>query len=127
MTDQAGSCCDDHVWWWTDEIGELNHTFTQVSKVRWRAAELDFWETAKVDHDDLLQMVEEAGGITCENAIQAVRKNSGEIVITWGLQLWSIAKELGIQTMPVYVRPIVEASFTGFREYRSLPLRYTEG
>jgi len=72
----------------------LVSTWAQTGGI-WRPGHCEF------THDALAGRIRAAGGIACAYALEATTLLSGEIELANGLHRWVVARELGVDVVPV--------------------------
>lgn len=95
--------CDCHEWHDVREIGDWRVAHPGSGSVSNWASAADIWESGRcaLSREDLTGRIRTAGGISCEHALQAMMRLSGEIELSNGVHRWAVAADLGIRAVPV--------------------------
>lgn len=83
---------------WTQGSGGGPRYARPVSEI---VATDNIWERSETDHETLLAEVRAAGGIACKCALLATTYLDGHIGLNNGVHRWAVAREIGIDRVPV--------------------------
>lgn len=86
------------------EIGDWIHGPPESTRtVRETAVRPDIWDKGhcELSHEELRQRIATATGIACAHALQATTLQSGTVHLDNGVHRWTVARELGIVSVPV--------------------------
>lgn len=100
---KAANLCACHDWYPVSEIGTWIHTLHGRETVRERAADPAIWDEGnrELAHEELRLRIQEAGGIGCAHALDAITLLSGAVHLSNGQHRWTVAVELGLPAVPV--------------------------
>jgi hypothetical protein len=90
------------------QVGAWLHPSWDSPPAREVAARPDFWNVGALSRDELTRLIQTAGGVEHNYALEARRLLSGEVLLIDGCHRWAVANELGMPSVPVKMSYEVE-------------------